>query len=207
MPPAALDSARANAKPRRCVKWWDLHCQGWAGKAVGQDAALACGSPTPSRAQPLPAASRGAWPPRALGQIRAQGTLPHLPAQPHPLRSRCCWGSCPGCLGPCPLLPPHIGRGEADKGEKLPAGLRAKSPSLSEPAASGTGTAAEGSVARGGGDLPSCPVLPVRSSTGWGRGAPATAGSSPPRAPLSPQVQPGPWIILSSFPDNPAPRA
>lgn len=150
--------------------------------------AFGCGSPTPGRAQPPPAVPRAG---RLWDRSGLRQAWPHVPGQLHPLRSPCHF-----CLRlPRALSPPPIGCGQVDKGGKLPAGLRAKSPSLSEPVGQEHHRRKRGPRRLGPAKLPS---PPLRGSTRWGRGAPATPGSSPLRALQGPQIQPGPKNILKA---------
>lgn len=128
--------------------------------------------------QPCPHAARaptreGLGPPAPRGQL-----WPHTPGQPYPRHSPCHWGSCLRLPRlPCPL--PILAVGTGMREERCQGALRAKSPSLS-PQKEAWPEAA--------GDLPNCPGPPRRSSTRWGRGAPATPGSFPhsPAGPAAP---------------------
>lgn len=141
----------------------------------GCEVALYCGSPAPMLLGPPP--GRGLAPQHLVDSSRGQ-LWSHTPDQPYPRHSPCHWGSCLRLPRlPCPL--PILAVGTGMREERCQGALRAKSPSLS-PQKEAWPEAA--------GDLPNCPGPPRRSSTRWGRGAPAT--QAPSRTALQgPQLQ------------------
>lgn len=162
---------------------WGRDHRAWeGGRRPSTGAAL-----LPCSSGPHPGA---AGPPSASGTALASYARPALPS-PQPLSL----GFLPEAAKVA-LAPPHTGCGHRDEGGEMPGGVESE---VAKPVAT------EGSLARGGQGPAKLPGPPWRSSTRWGRAAPASPGSFPQKSPAGPPTPSRAQEHPEVLPDRPLP--